>query len=111
MTICTRRLCVSAIGSCLVRVPPSKNGALYVEAAVRQVPVPQIIDQYVDVQVPQPVHVEVPVDVPVDQIIERQVPRTVQVPKFVDVPVEVPVEHIEHVRREVSECVHSGPTK
>jgi len=63
--------------------------------------VPQIIDQYVDVQVPQPVHVEVPVDVPVEQIIERRVERIVQVPKYVDVPVEVPVEQIEHVRREV----------
>jgi len=63
--------------------------------------VPQIIDQYVDVQVPQPVHVEVPVDVPVEQIIERRVERIVQVPKYVDVPVEVPVEQIEHVRREI----------
>ena len=49
-----------------------------IQTVQRQVPVPQIIDQYVDVQVPQHVQVEVPVDVPGEVTMQRQIPRPVQ---------------------------------
>jgi len=79
-----------------VRVP------VQIQTVQRPVHVPQIIDKYVDVQVPQPGHVKVPVAVPVEVVVERRVERMVEVPKFVDVAqVEVQVEQIEHDRRDV----------